>query len=162
MRFLSPFPLSSTTTDTLPNYTESAEVALLLFQTSPLWKTSTSPTHVYLKTLLRYHLASRSTGQVQRLGNACTHICVFLGAHPAGLFFTRHIPALLVKYEKLSDYHDLVTRIIYPNWTAWCYLCSNTAVLVLHRGWVHGIVNCDKNPALFMSLSVTQYAHSTL
>lgn len=26
----------------------------------------------------------------------------------------------------------------------------------------HGTVNCDRNPAFFTSLSVTQYAHSTL
>lgn len=90
----------------------------------------------------------------------CAHICVFLGACLAGLFFTRHDPLLLVKYEALSDYDDLVKRICL-NGTA-RYLCSNIAVLALHMGWVRGIVNCDRNPAFFMSLPATQHVHSAL
>ena len=110
MRFLSHFLLSSTTTDNLPVYTQAAEAALLLFQTSPRWKTSTFPTLVYSKTLLRQHLPTRSTEQARHVGNTCAHnICVFLGARPAGLFLTRRNPALLVKNEALSDYDDLAT-----------------------------------------------------
>lgn len=102
MRLISPFLLCSTATDNLPIYTQAAEAALLLFQTSPPWKTSAFPTWVYSKTLLRNHLATRSADQAQHLGNTCARsICVFLGARPAGLFLTRRNPALLVKYEEL-------------------------------------------------------------
>lgn len=93
-RFLSPFLLSSTTTDNLPIYTQATEAAFLLFQTLPPWKTSIFLTWVYSKTLLRHHLATQSTAQAQCLGNTCAHnICVFLGARPAGLF-SRYNPAL--------------------------------------------------------------------
>lgn len=100
-RLVSPFLLCSTATDNLPIHTQAAEAALLLFQTSPPWKTSAFPTCVYSKTLLRNPLATRSAEQAQRLGNTCARSsCVFLGACLAGLFLTRHNPALLVKLRR--------------------------------------------------------------
>lgn len=112
MRFLSPFLLSSATTDNPSIYTQATEAALVISDLNTMENISISNLHLLQNlagTPLGYPVNRAVTAPWKHLR---AHICVFHWACPAGLFFTRHNPILLVKYEALSDYDDLAMQYL--------------------------------------------------
>lgn len=91
-------------------------------------------------------------------GNTCSHsICVSLGAPPSGFL---HVCLAWAMPRALGP-SDLATHLsVDLHWTAWCCLCSDTAVLVLHAGLVRGVVNCGCSPAFFLYEPASSPAHA--
>lgn len=129
--------------------------ALLLSQALPPWLTAVFPTRAYSRTSLGHWLPGNRT---KRLGNTCAQsICVSLRALPSRFLLV----CLAWAMPRALGPSGLATRLsVYLHRTAWCCLCGDTAVLVLHAGLVRGVVNCGCNPAFFLYEPASSPAHA--